>query len=165
VDLARVDQTQGELWKQLADGITLAGLQMCFPVDDPDQRGGLLPDYFHLKAQVSDGPAINPGTLQAHLAEAYDKTPMSTLTRLSNGMLVHAPGDVKQQPSAAESINLSITAWPEKEYRILITRIAKAPAQMTWNGAEVTPRFLEDAHSMIITLKGSGTLKIEVREF
>ena len=157
-DLARVDQAQGDLWRQLAHGITITGLQMCFPADDPDQRGGLLPDYFLLKAQKRDGPAINPGTLQAHLAEAYGKIPMVTLTRLTNGVLVHAPGAVTQQPSAAGSITLTVTAWPEQEYRILITRIAQAPTKVTWNGTEVKPPFFKDANSMIITLQGCGTL-------
>jgi len=159
-DLARVDEPQRGLWQQLAHGITLTGLQMCFPIDDPDKRGGLLPDYFLLKAQKSDGPAINPGTLQANLAEAYGKTPMVTLTRLANGMLLHAPGEVVQEKSVDNITRLSVTAWPEEEYRILITRVPHAPAKVMWNGTAVTPEFLEDAHSMIVTLKGSGALEV-----
>ncbi|MDD2598267.1 MAG: hypothetical protein PHO37_03440 [Kiritimatiellae bacterium] len=160
-DLARVDAAQGALWQQLAGGITISGLQMCFPLDDPEQRGGLLPDYFLLQAQKRDGPAINPGTLQAHLAEAYGKTPMYTLTRLANGVLVHAPGTVVQEQEAETSTRITITAWPEEEYRILITGIAGPPAKIMWNNAPVAPRFLNEACAMIVPLKGCGTLELE----
>ncbi|MBM4090197.1 MAG: hypothetical protein FJ276_12365, partial [Planctomycetes bacterium] len=73
-DLARLDPEMGPLWQQLASGITRSGLQQTFPIED-QERQGLLPDFFHLKAQQSDGPAISPGTVQANLAEAYGKTP------------------------------------------------------------------------------------------
>lgn len=159
-DLARIDPEQSQTWQQIARGITITGLQMCFPADDPQQRGGLLPDYLLLKSQKIDGPAINPGTLQAHLAEAYAKIPMSTLTRLANGMLMHAPGEVVQQKSAAGTLTLTITAWPTEEYRILITRVPDAPSQLLWNGTAVIPRFLNEARSIIVPLKGSGTLEV-----
>src|SRR5688500_11826110 len=54
-------------WKQLADGITASGVQQSWPSSDA-QRQGLLPDFFHLREQRADGPAINPGTLQANAA-------------------------------------------------------------------------------------------------
>lgn len=158
-DLARVDGAQRGLWQTLARGITVAGLQMCFPSDDAQRRGGLLPDYFLLKAQVGDGPAINPGTLQANLAEAYGKTPMYTVTRLANGSLVHAPGEVRDVQSAEGATKLAVTAWPEDEYRVLITRLDKTPV-LTWNGAPVPARFVEGGRVVIVALKGSGTLNI-----
>ncbi|NLH16123.1 MAG: hypothetical protein GX455_06060, partial [Phycisphaerae bacterium] len=56
-------------WLKLAQGITIAGLQESWPTTDTD-RQGLLPDFFLLNDQVSDGPAINPGTVGAHLPDA-----------------------------------------------------------------------------------------------
>lgn len=159
-DLARVDETQGDTWRTLARGITVTGLQMCFPVGDPQGRGGLLPDYFLLRAQVGEGPAINPGTLQANLAEAYGKTPLVTVTRLSNGSLVHAPGEVRQEASPDGALRLAVTAWPEDDYRVLITRVERPPAAVTWNGAPTAARFVERAHGVIVTLKGCGTLGV-----
>ena len=159
-DLARVDEAQHGTWQTLARGITITGLQMCFPIGDKEGRGGLLPDYFLLKAQISDGPAINPGTLQANVAEAYGKTPMYSVTRLANGSLVHVPGEVRQEKSAAGALKLTVTAWPEGEYRVLITRVGKAPEKAVWNGVVVTPRFIDDAHAVILSLKGSGTLEV-----
>lgn len=159
-DLARVDEAQRGTWQTLARGITITGLQMCFPTDDPQRRGGLLPDFFLLKAQMSDGPAINPGTLQTHLAEAYGRTSMYSVSRLSNGSLVHVPGEVRQEPAADGSLKLVVAAWPEDTYRILITRVERAPAKAQWNGAEVTPQFLEGARVAIVTLKGCGVLEL-----
>lgn len=159
-DLARVDEAQRGTWQTLARGITITGLQMCFPIGDAQQRGGLLPDYFLLKPQISDGPAINPGTVQAHLAEAYDKTPMYSVTRLSNGSLVHVPGEVRPEKSAEGTLKLTVTAWPEGEYRMLVTRVGQAPKKVLWNGAAITLRYLDAAHAVIVTLKGSGSLEV-----
>ncbi len=159
-DLARVDEAQRGTWQTLARGITLTGLKMCFPVGDQEGRGGLLPDYYLLKPQMSDGPAINPGTLQAHLAEAYGKTPMYSVTRLSGGSLAHVPGEVRQEKSAEGTVKLTVTAWPEGEYRLLLTRVSRAPSQVLWNGVALTPRHLAAARAVIVTLKGSGTLEV-----
>ena len=159
-DLARVDEAQRDTWQTLAEGITVTGLQMCFPLDDARRRGGLLPDYFLLKAQVSDGPAINPGTLQENLAEAYGKTPMCTATRLACGSLVHAPGEVREEPASDGTLKMRVAAWPEDEYRILITRVDKAPAAVRWNGAAVAPQVVDGARALIVALKGCGTLEI-----
>lgn len=159
-DLARVDDEQRNTWQTLARGITVTGLQMCFPADDAQRRGGLLPDFFLLKAQMSDGPAINPGTLQENLAEAYGKTPMCTVTRLSCGSLMHAPGEVRQEPAAEGTLKMSVTAWPEDEYRILVTRVDKVPSAVRWNGDAVAPKYLADARALIVAIKGGGTLDI-----
>jgi len=157
-DLAKLDGEQRETWQRLAHGITITGLQMCFPIGDKDGRGGLLPDYFLLKQQLRDGPAINPGTLQAHLAEAYGKTPMYTALRLSNGSLVHVPGDVRQEAAAVGSLQLTVNAWPEGAYRVLITRADAAPAKVLWNGDAVAPQYVDAARAWFVTLRGSGRL-------
>jgi len=159
-DLARVDAAQRATWQTLAHGITLTGLQMCFPVGDPKGRGGLLPDFFLLKPQVSDGPAVNPGTVGANVAEAFGRTPLVTATRLSNGSLVHAPGEVREERAEGGTLKLAVTAWPEDGYRLLVTRLGRAPARATWNGAPVAAQYLEDAHVAILPLKGSGTLEL-----
>jgi hypothetical protein len=159
-ELARIDDAQRGTWQTLARGITITGLQMCFPIGDAQQRGGLLPDFYLLKPQISDGPAINPGTLQAHLAEAYGKTPMYSVTRLSSGALVHVPGEVRQEKSAEGALKLAVTTWPESACKVLITRVGKAPERVLWNGAAITPRYLAAARALIVPLKGSGTLEV-----
>jgi hypothetical protein len=159
-ELARVDGAQGEVWRTLARGMTLAGLQMCFPHGDKEGRDGLLPDYFLLRQQRSDGPAINPGTLQAHLAEAYGKTPMYTVLRLSNGSLLHVPGSAAQGGEEGGTLRAAVHAWPEDGYRVLLTRLGRAPRRVTWNGQEVAALYLEDARTAVVPLAGSGALEI-----
>jgi hypothetical protein len=53
-----------------------------------------------------------------------------------------------------------VTAWPEGAYRVLLTRVGQAPARALWNGAAISPLFLDSARSVIVTLKGSGTLEV-----
>lgn len=159
-DLARVDRVQPELWRTLARGMTVAGLQMCFPLDDAERRCGLLPDYFLLQAQCPDGPAINPGTLQTHLGEAYGKVPFYTLNRLASGALVHVPGEVRQVDADDGTMALTVTAWPESEYRILITRVGQPPQRVLWNGNPIEFRYVKEARVLWVTVTGSGRLRM-----
>jgi hypothetical protein len=160
-ELARVDADGRPRWQALARGITLAGLQMCFPLGDPERRGGLLPDFYLLKAQLSDGPAINPGTLQTHLGEAYGKAPHYSVARLAGGVLVHAPGDVRSEPAAEGALRVQVDAWPQSEYRVLVTRLDKAPASAAWDGTPIKPLYVPEARAAIFSVCGSGTLHIE----
>ncbi|HNX33608.1 MAG TPA: hypothetical protein PKM57_03210 [Kiritimatiellia bacterium] len=158
-DLARVDESQRDLWQTLARGMTITALKMCFPVGDEKGRGGLLPDYFLLRQQKSDGPAINPSTVQTHLAEAYGKIPMYTVTRLDNGSLVHAPGVIRQEKTGSGAMRVTLTVWPESEYQVLITRFDNVPEKkILWNDVAVTPRFMADSCTAIMTLRGNGML-------
>ena len=159
-ELARVDKKQSDTWQKIARGITITGLQMTWPKDDPENRGGLLPDYLLLKEQKRDGPAINPGTIQANLAEVYGRTPMYTVTRLSNGMLVHVPGEIKKDNCKDGSISINIDAWPEREYKVLITGVAEVPGKISWNDKDVKMDHLKNAKAVIVHLKGDGVLSI-----
>ncbi|MHC4570441.1 MAG: hypothetical protein ACYTE3_32425, partial [Planctomycetota bacterium] len=76
-------------WEKIAKGITVTGLQMTWPRTDVE-RQGLLPDFFDLRGQISQGPAINPGTVQAHLAELYGKGKIYDVKRLARrGWFIH----------------------------------------------------------------------------
>src|SRR5262249_11415239 len=54
------------LWKQLADGITVSGIQQTWPQNSNRLRQGLLPDSFNLRPQTHNDSSINPGTLLAN---------------------------------------------------------------------------------------------------
>lgn len=58
--LAPYDKTLN--WRQLAEGILVAGEQMQVPREEGDYAG-LLPDSFHLRLQRRQGPFINPCAL------------------------------------------------------------------------------------------------------
>jgi len=163
-DLARIDAAQGATWHTLASGITRAGLQMTFPADDPARRGGLLPDYWLLVAGRGDGPAINPGTLQASLAEAFAATPLSTMTRLAagpaRGGIVHVAGAVRAQSATADTTTLDVDTWPATGSRILVTR-CPAPRRVTWNGKAVIPRAFTAERCLTVPVPGDGRIVIE----
>ena len=157
-DLARLDTEQGTFWEKAANGITLSGLQQTFPLDD-EKRQGLLPDFFHLREQVSDGPAISPGTVQAGLAEAYGKTPYYTTARLNaKNVLLHVPGDVADVKSSGNTLTATITGWASEPYWIRITNVTPNTTA-TWNNtAPIESVYDEKYGALNLRIEGSGTL-------
>ncbi len=171
-DLARVSPEASDTWRTLARGITRAGLQMTFPIDDAADRGGLLPDYWLFGSSRGDGPAINPATVQATLAEAYEATPLVTATRItrsapdSAGHVLHLPGAVRRATSTATTTTVEVTLWPEEPCRLILTRVARLPQAVVWNGVPIEARLLATG-CLSVTVPGqdephrAGTLVIE----
>lgn len=158
-ELARLDPEMGPLWQHLAIGITRSGLQQTFPLND-QERQGLLPDFFYLKAQKSDGPAISPGTVQANLAEAYGKTPIYTVERLTgDGVLLHVPGDIGPIEHSGQTVRVRIDGWSSRPYWVRLVRLPAQPASITFDGGQVlSSDYQSDRHSLNIQLQGSGAL-------
>lgn len=163
-DLARIDPDLGPTWRTIASGITRAGLQMTFPETDPRGRGGLLPDYWLLLPQRGEGPAINPGTLQASLAEAFATTPLESMTRLAagpaRGGIVHLAGAVRGQSSTATTTTLDLDTWPTDGSRLLLTRCSP-PRRVTWNDVPLEPTLFAAERSLAVPIVGDGRLVIE----
>ncbi len=172
-DLARAaDNAAAQPWQTLARGITRSGLQMTFPIDDAADRGGLLPDYWLFGSGRGDGPAINPATVQATLAEAFDATPLVTATRLtrsptdSAGHVLHLPGAVRRATSTAAATTVEVMLWPEEPSRLILSRVAQLPQAVLWNGLPVEARLLATG-CLTVTVPGqdgarrAGTLVIE----
>lgn len=162
LDLARLDSEHAEFWDRLATGITRAGLQMTFPLDDNDRRG-LLPDFFHLREQRPDGPAINPGTLQAGLPEAYGQAPLLDLRVVGpRRWRVLAPG--RLTPAAAMppgGIRLRVEPWPATPCEVHLAGVQKAPSAVTWTGAEpATHRHHAALGCLTVRLRGPGELTV-----
>lgn len=152
-DLAELDPANAALWRQVADGIVVSGLQQTWPADDAE-RQGLLPDYFHLRAQRSEGPAINPGTVGAHLPDAYRKGRIYQCRTFRN-LLVHAPGEL----TVLDENRLQVDAWPETPYRVLLVGLDQAP-EATWNGRPVPVEHHPDHRAATILLEGRGILAL-----
>ena len=54
-------------------------------------RQGLLPDYYLLRPQISYGPAINPGTVQADAIRFFNKPALYDFRALrQSGLLIRA---------------------------------------------------------------------------
>jgi hypothetical protein len=120
-------------WEKIAKGITVTGLQMSWPRSD-EQRQGLLPDSFDLKTQIAAGPAINPGTVQAHLAELYGKGTIYDVKKLpSLGWFVHAPCRISDIREEENFITFKVDGWGDKQCYVLISGIEKEPSEVIVN--------------------------------
>jgi hypothetical protein len=117
-------------WEKIAKGITVTGLQMSWPRTD-EQRQGLLPDSFDLKAQIAAGPAINPGTVQAHLAELYGKGTIYNVRKLPRcGWFVHAPCTIGNIREDKNSATLTVDGWGNEKFYVLISGIETEPSEV-----------------------------------
>jgi hypothetical protein len=144
---------------------------MTWPLTDKE-RQGLLPDFFHLLEQISDGPAINPGTVQAHLPELYTMGKIYDQKKLpAHGWFVHAPCRIRQIKEEEGTILLTADGWVRKQYDVLISGVEREPKQVlardfTQTSSEPPPlkpadaKFHPDIKSLIITLTTPAEIQI-----
>jgi len=159
-------------WQKIANGITAAGLQMTWPLSDKN-RQGLLPDFFDLKAQVGAGPAINPGTVQAHLPELYGKGKLYDVKRLANrGWFIHVPCAISDIREGEDSVTFVTSGWVEKPYYVLVSGVEKEPSEVLTskipkestecNSFEAArTEFHHDGKRLIINLQGRAEIRIK----
>jgi hypothetical protein len=162
--LAAVDP-QG-IWRTLAEGITVAGLQHTWKADDPN-RVGLLPDYFLLREQRSDGPAINPGTVGANAINYFTRQPLCDFQRAAQaGFNVHAPGLIRVLKDAIKRAVVQISGWPNQPYYVLLSGLASEPS-LKINNQPVSltaPHELDRAAGWVaVQVQGLVTLEVELR--
>jgi hypothetical protein len=160
--LARL--TPASPWQQLADGITVAGLQHTWKAEDKD-RVGLLPDFFLLHPQRSDGPAINPGTVGANAVRLYTQRPLYDFQRMRQaGLNVHAPGWIQPGRENARVGAFIVQGWPGQPYYVLVTGLKVIP-EVIINGQNTSLQAPHeyDAAGGWLALQVSGNPQIEVR--
>ncbi len=170
--LAEVDDSG--IWKQLADGITLTGAQHTWPNQDQGQdrdRAGLLPDFFNLREQFRDGPAINPGTLQAPMMRYFGSPPFYQWKKVngknSESIFIIAPGSisrVKSETDGAHPQRFRIEPLLNQPYWMLINGDVSQPnwvAEKSDQGdqIQITP-ILKPTQGWIIKAQGAGILEI-----
>ncbi len=158
-------------WQKIAKGITIAGLQMCWPVTDK-KRQGLLPDIFNLLQQVSAGPAINPGTVQAHVPELYEQGKLYDIKKLRNrGCFIHAPCAISDIREDKNVVIFTVGGWGGKQYFVLVSGIEKRPSEVEvreiFRGSRrsnvfkpAIKEFHNERNCLIITLKGKSQIRI-----
>ena len=154
------------LWKQLAEGITISGIQQSFTSKQKDLQG-LLPDSFNLRPQVGNGVAINPGTVQANAVRLYGGAPMYDLHCFREaGAFVHAPGDITQAHEKSGEISFTAACWPKDPCYILISGLKHVSA-VTINGAPVelagNNKWHEQEHRLILQVTGKVDVVIGCR--
>ena len=160
-----------DFWAIIAKGITTTGLQMSWPVTD-EKRQGLLPDFFHLREQSRDGPAINPGTVQAHLAELYGKGRIYDVKKMrTRSWFVHAPCAISDIREEKYGVRFFVEGWGEKPCYLLISGVKKEPAEVlvrriVRNTREPRPlrtakkEYDKEYKSLIIMLEGKSEIRI-----
>jgi hypothetical protein len=158
-------------WQKIAKGITITGLQMSWPVTDK-KRQGLLPDIFNLQEQISAGPAINPGTVQAHVPEIYGIGKLYDMKKLrSRGWFIHAPCVISDIREDKRSVTFTVDGWGDKQYFLLVSGIEKEPSKVSvreiyresGQAAPFKPavkEFHSEHNCLIITLKGKSQIRI-----
>jgi hypothetical protein len=158
-------------WQKIAKGITITGLQMSWPVTDK-KRQGLLPDIFNLQEQVSAGPAINPGTVQAHVPELYERGKLYDMKKLRNrGWFVHAPCVISDIQEDKRSVTFTVDGWGDKPYYVLISSIDKEPKDISVREVRglsskalafksAGKEFHSEHNCLVITLKGKSEIRI-----
>ncbi|MFM7077823.1 MAG: hypothetical protein ACKO3G_17410, partial [Planctomycetaceae bacterium] len=163
-ELARVDTPAGETWGRVGRGITRAAVGMTFPADDPHGRGGLLPDFWLFRPGRGDGPAINPATLQATLAEAFGELPLLSATRLPGtaghgGHVIHVAGEVERTLVGDARASIDVATWPEGPSLVIVTRVAAPPRRVAWNGTALQGTHAADC--LLVPVEGRGTIDVE----
>ena len=118
-------------WATIAKGITATGLQMTWPAGD-QKRQGLLPDVFELRPQLRAGPAINPGTVQAHVPELFDEGRLYDVRKLgTKGWFIHAPCAIRNLREARDSVTFTVDGWGRDPYYVLLAGVDQKPAAVT----------------------------------
>jgi hypothetical protein len=149
-------------WKQLADGITLSGIQQSWPSEDRDQQG-LLPDSFVLRAQHRNGPAINPATVEACASHLFNAPAYGFWSFRKNGLRVHAPGEIKHAKEADGRVSFQVQTWVKAPYFVLVNGLAHQP-QFAINGQRTDcsgpNQFMPKEGWLVLELKGNARVEI-----
>jgi hypothetical protein len=126
-------------WTTMAKGITAAGLQMSWPAGDA-KRQGLLPDVFELRAQLRDGPAINPGTVQAHVPELFGEGRLYDVRKLAaKGWFLHAPCAIRNLQETKDGVTFTVDGWGKGPYYVVLAGVDKKPAAVSTTQIAIGP--------------------------
>ncbi|MER3474422.1 MAG: hypothetical protein C4335_10415 [Armatimonadota bacterium] len=153
-------------WKHIADGITAAGIQHTWKQGDPERKG-LLPDYYHLREQRSDGPAINPGTVQANAVRLYQLTPVYDYRVLRHsGLIVHAPGRLLVHEDTKTRVRFGVGPWAKKRpCYVLVNGLTREP-EVRVNGKPIPiippHQYLPEGGNLIVRIIGETELEIKL---
>ena len=153
-------------WKTVADGITTSGVQQSWPASDT-ARQGLLPDFYHLSDQARDGPAINPGTLQACAARLHgDGAVYGFHCFRGSGVMVHAPGPVQEAAQEGTTLRFVTKGWPAAPYHVLVSGLRSAPIVRVDGrvvGAGEDYQYAQEAGRLVLRVRGSPRIDMDFR--
>jgi hypothetical protein len=152
-------------WKQLADGITVSGIQQSWPANDKEKQG-LLPDSFVLRPQTRNGPAINPATLQACAARYFDPNPVYDFWCFrQNNLRLHAPGGIQQAEEKARRISFQVQPWRPNSYFVLVNGLKSEPKVLVNGkaaGISAPNEFVQNKGWLILRLEGKAHVELSL---
>jgi hypothetical protein len=144
-------------WGHIAKGITTAGLQMTWPTTDTE-RQGLLPDFYHLRAQISGGPAINPGTVQAHVPELFDAGRLYDVRKAhAANWFIHAPCAITDLHEEGRSVTFTVDGRGDRPYTVLIAGLTEKPDAVN------APETHFDSQQQLLTIRLKGPSRISIQ--
>jgi hypothetical protein len=163
-DLRRYDPAGP--WGRLADGITASGIRQSWPLSDRD-RQGLLPDFYHLADQVRDGPAINPGTVQACAARFFGGPEVYGFHCFRrHGLMVHVPGAITAPAEDDRAVRFTADGWPQGTYSVLVSGLEKEPA-VRIDGQPVAAgerwTYAEGTGRLVLRVRGKPKVELDLR--
>ena len=159
--LARLDPASP--WQQIADGIAASGTQQAWSPTDAT-RQGLLPDFYLLQNQVSEGPAINPGTLQSQATQLYTGArPYSFSAWRQHGLFLHAPGELGDVVQSQDSVTFTLTNWAASQTWVLLGGFTSVPGVIIdgTNAPIVWPHQFDSARGLLV-LGLQGTKRVRI---
>jgi hypothetical protein len=152
-------------WRQIADGITISGIQQTWPIGSNATRQGLLPDSFALRSQTRNDTAINPGTLLVNAARLFHRTPLYEFHAFRAAHLfLHAPGALSNLHDQPDHVAFTVEGWPDHPYSLLLVGFKSAPT-VRINGQTIPlaapHQFLPEGGRLILQLTGRAQIEIE----
>ena len=141
---------------------------MTWPLEDAG-RVGLLPDFIWLKSQNRDGPAINPGTTQAHIPELFDAGAIYDIRRLPmHDCFIHAPCAIRNVTEDNSGVSFTVDGWgatPDTEpYYVLVSGWeGPTPYVTSPNGSTIQRAFVAGGELLIIHTNGPTRIQIAKR--
>lgn len=150
-------------WQRLADGITESGIQQSWPSIDAEKQG-LLPDSFVLRSQHRNGPAINPGTVEACAVRYFGQTAVYSFWCFRKaGIRLHVPGAIKEPQESDHGLSFGVEGWAAGPYFIYLNGLRKAP-RLFLNEAPVPSstlqEYLPDKGRLILKVQGNPRVEL-----
>lgn len=160
------ERTKNGFWKQIADNITLSGIQQTWQLGQNPEREGLLPDSFDLQAQSRNDVAINPATLMACAVRLYGVPIYDSQPFVESGTILHAPGKIEhfEENRKDHTVSVGITSWKSGAFQAILSGVTAMP-EVTINdkkalaGEDYT--YLSARHCLILNLKGTTQLTLK----
>ena len=123
-----------------------------------------MPDFFDLRGQVGAGPAINPGTVQAHLPELYGKGTIYDVKKLRNrGWFIHAPCGLSNIRESRDSVTFVADGWGDRPYYVLISGIEEEPGEVSIREVaedSAKKEFYSERNILVIALEANAEIRI-----